>query len=271
MLFGEAYGTSFADNGDFHLSGICHFVLYALCDFIRQAFGFGIVDFIGTNDYTQLAAGLDGIGLYYAGIRQGELFEVVETLDIGFHYFTAGAGTGARNGIAHLHDGGKQRCLFHLVVVRAYGVAYFRFLLAAFGNLHAEDCVRQFGFLVRHFAYVVQQPGTAGLLRVQPKFGCHNGAEVGGFACMLQKVLTVARTIFHLTDHADKVGVQAVDTQVDSCALTSFHNLLLNLFAHLVDNLLDSGGVNAAVGHKLVKGQAGDFAAHRVEARQQSR
>ncbi len=85
---------------------------------------------------------------------------------------------------------------------------------------------------------------------------------------MLQKVLTVARTIFHLTDHADKVGVQAVDTQVDSCALTSFHNLLLNLFAHLVDNLLDSGGVNAAVGHKLVKGQAGDFAAHRVEARQ---
>ena len=35
---------------------------------------------------------LDGVGLDHAGIAEGELFEVVETLDIGFDNLAAGAG-----------------------------------------------------------------------------------------------------------------------------------------------------------------------------------
>ena len=51
--------------------------------------------------------------------------------------------------------------------------------------------VRQFAFLIRHLTYIMQQSCTLGLLRVQSEFGCHDSAEVGCLAGVLQEVLSV--------------------------------------------------------------------------------
>jgi hypothetical protein len=77
-------------------------------------------------------------------------------------------------------------------VVGADGVADLRFFLVFLGEFHAEECVGQFGLFVGHFAYVVEQACAAGFLGVETKFGCHDGAEVCGFARVLQEVLSVA-------------------------------------------------------------------------------
>ena len=151
-------------------------------------------------------------------------------------------------------------------MVGADGVADFRFLLAALGNLHAENSVWQFGLFVGHLAYVVQQPGATCFLGVQAKFRGHDGAEIGGLAGMLKKILAVARTIFHLAYHADKVGMQPVNAEVDGSTLAGLYDFFLNLLAHFVYYLLNACGMDAAVGHELMERQAGDFAAHRVEA-----
>ena len=88
---------------------------------------------------------------------------------------------------------------------------------------------------------------------------------------MLQKVLAVGGAVFHLSDHADQFGVQAVDAQVDRRAFADLDDLLLDLFLDLRHHLLDACGMDAAVGHELVQGQPGDFAAHGIEAREDDR
>ena len=85
---------------------------------------------------------------------------------------------------------------------------------------------------------------------------------------MLQQVLSVGRTVFHLADHADQFGVQSVDSQVDRRALADLDDLLLDLLLNLGDHLLDACGVDAAVGDELVQGQTRDFAAYGIEARE---
>ena len=61
--------------------------------------------------------------------------------------------------------------------------------------------------------------------------------------------------------------MQTVDTQVDSRALTSLYHLVLQLFLHLGNHLLDTGGVDTTVGHQLVQGQTTHLTTNRVEGR----
>ena len=153
-------------------------------------------------------------------------------------------------------------------MVGADGVADLGLLLELLGEFHADDCVRQFRFVVGHLADVVEQAGAAGDLGVETQFRCHDACEVGRFTGVLQQVLAVGRTVFHLADHADQLGVQSVDSQVDRRALADLDDLLLDLLLNLGDHLLDACGVDAAVGDELVQGQTRNFAAYGVETRE---
>ena len=61
--------------------------------------------------------------------------------------------------------------------------------------------------------------------------------------------------------------MQAVDTEVDSGALTGFDNFILELLLHLGYNFLNTGWMNTSVGYQLVEGQTTYLAAHGVEGR----
>ena len=150
-------------------------------------------------------------------------------------------------------------------MVCADGVADFGFLLEFLGQLCAVECVGQFAFFVGHLTNVVEQASALCLLGVQAEFGCHNGAEVGCFASVLQEVLSVGGAIFHFAYDAHEFGVQSVDAEVNGGALTCFDNFLFHLFAHFGHDFLNACGVDASVGNELVECQAADFAAHGVE------
>ena len=147
----------------------------------------------------------------------------------------------------------------------ADGIAYFGFLLVFLGEFHADDCVRQFRFVVGYLADVVEQACAACRLGVQPQLGGHDTREIGRFTGVLQEVLAVGRTVFHFADHADQLGVQPVDAEVDRGAFSDFDDLLFDLFLYFGYDLLDACRVDAAVGYQLVERQAGDLAADRVE------
>jgi len=110
------------------------------------------------------------------------------------------------------------------------------------------------------------RPARRAFLGVQAKFRGHNGTEIGGLAGMLKKILAIARTVFHLAYHADKVGMQPVDAEVDGSTFAGLYDFFLNLLAHFIHDLLDACGMDASVGHELMERQAGYLAAHRVEA-----
>ena len=49
--------------------------------------------------------------------------------------------------------------------------------------------------------------------------------------------------------------MQAVDTQVDSCTLTSLNNLVVKLFLNLCHNLFNTSGVDTAIANQLMESQ----------------
>ena len=76
------HSACLADDGDFHLTGIGHFILNLLGYLARKELGLLVVDLVGTNDNTKLATGLYSIGLCYTGIRHRKLLKVVQTFDV---------------------------------------------------------------------------------------------------------------------------------------------------------------------------------------------
>ena len=152
-------------------------------------------------------------------------------------------------------------------MVSTDSVANIRFFFVLLGKFHTQQCVRQFRFLIRHFTDIMQQTCTFRFLRVQSQFRCHHSTKIGCFTCMLQQVLTIRRTIFHLTDDTDQFRMQTVDTQVDGSTFTRFNNFFFHLFAYFSYHFFDTGRMDTTVSHKLMQGQTGNFTANRVEGR----
>ena len=59
--------------------------------------------------------------------------------------------------------------------------------------------------------------------------------------------------------------MQAVDADVDGCALTCLDYLVVELLLHLCHYLLDACRVDTSVGYELVEGKASNLATNGVE------
>ena len=125
--------------------------------------------------------------------------------------------------------------------------------------------VRQFAFLIRHLTYIVQQACSLRLLGIKTKLSSHNSTEIGCLACVLQKILTVRRTILHLADNTYEFRVQSVYTKVDGCTLTGFDYFVVKLLLYLSHNFLDTCRMNTSVGYKLMQSQAANFTTYGVK------
>ena len=119
--------------------------------------------------------------------------------------------------------------------------------------------------LIRYFTDIVEQTCTLGFLGIEAKFGSHHCTEVSSLTGMLQQVLTVRRTVFHLTDDADEFGVQTMNTEVDGGALTSLDDLVVKLLLDFGNHLLDTCGVDTAIADQLMEGQTADLTTDRIE------
>ena len=191
LLFRITYRACFADNRDFHLSRISHFILYLLGYIVRHLVGV-LVGYLLAADYdAQFTARLYGVSLHYAGVGESDIFHFLEAFDIRLYDLAPRSRACAGYGVANLHDGRQQRGHFSLVVVGADSVADVGFFLVLLGELHTYDGVRQFRLVVGHFADIVQEARTARGFWVESQFRCHDTAKVSGFAGVLEKVLSV--------------------------------------------------------------------------------
>jgi len=119
---------------------------------------------------------------------------------------------------------------FDLVVMGANGVADNRMFLVFLGEFHTHNSMRFLQLLGPHFANVVQESCTFGLLHIQSQFGRHDRTEVGYFARMLQQVLAIGGAEAHAAHHFDQFRGQSVDAEVDDGTLTDFNDLIINIF-----------------------------------------
>src|SRR5947209_7218369 len=82
----------FAQDVDLDLAGIGQRLLDGLRDVVRHPRGFAVVHLFGVDDDAYFAASLHGKRLLDARKTAGQSFELLETLDVFFKRFAAGAG-----------------------------------------------------------------------------------------------------------------------------------------------------------------------------------
>ena len=151
-------------------------------------------------------------------------------------------------------------------MVGTNGVEDIRSLSRLFGQLHAQQCVWQFAFLVAHLANVVQQSCPFCGFGVQSELCSHCGAEVGYLAAVLQEVLSIAGAVLHPADHADQRIGHVRYAQVNDRTLASLQNLFFDLLRGLGHDFFNARGVDAAIRDELVKAEPRDLSSHGVEA-----
>ena len=116
------------------------------------------------------------------------------------------------------------------------------------GELGADDGMRALDVVVNCLAQVVKQTGALGGHNVQAKLGSHHAAQIRDLEGMLKHVLTKRGTVAQSTKGLDYLGVQVVDAGIEGSLFASLAYALLNQVGSLVIHLLNTGGMNAAVG-----------------------
>ena len=144
-------------------------------------------------------------------------------------------------------------------------IADIGFLLEFLGYLGAIEGVGKLTLLIGHLADIVEQSGTLCFLRIQSQFRCHDSTEIGRLTGMLQQVLTITGTVFHLSYDTNQFGVQAVDAEIDGCTLSRLDDLVLKLFLHLCHDLFDTCGMDATIRHQLMECQTAHLTTYGVK------
>ncbi len=111
--------------------------------------------------------------------------------------------------------------------------------------------------LVHGLPDVVEEPGPEGDVDVGAELAGHHGRQHGHFLGVLEHVLPVARPVFQLAEKLDQLGVDVADPELEDRRLALLLDLQLEVVLHGLDDLLDPGRVDPAVGHELLDGQAG--------------
>ena len=135
------------------------------------------------------------------------------------------------------------------------------------GDFHAQLHVRAFVLMGQHLADVVQQRPALRECDIETQLGRHDAGQPGHLLRMLQDVLTVTGAPLHPPDELHELGMQSVHASLVRGRLAGLHNGSVDFSPCLVHHLFDPPGMNAAVGHEFFQGEARDFPAHGIEAR----
>jgi hypothetical protein len=117
----------------------------------------------------------------------------------------------------------------------------------------------------------MQQSRGLGHVDVGAKLGGERGGNHRGFQRVAEHILAVGGAELETSQELDQVGMQTGDVRLVGDLLPFFSHHLLQLGARLGDDLLDPGGMDAAVLQELVERAPGDLAPHRVEGRDRDR
>ena len=88
---------------------------------------------------------------------------------------------------------------------------------------------------------------------------------------MLEHVLTVACAVLEPSEQLDKLGRQPVNAGLECRLLARLLDRRVNLALRLLDHLLDARRMDASVGDQLLKRNARDLAAYRIESGKRDR
>src|ERR687898_3345266 len=268
---GVLNAADLADHRDLDLPRVLELLLDPLGHVAGQDLGGDVVDVLGLDHDPDLAAGLHGEAFVDTGGAAGDLLEALQTLDVGLERLPPRPRPAARDGVGGLGQHRLDGALLDLAVVGLDGMDDLGPLLEPAGQLGPDDGVRALDLVGERLADVVQEPAALGQGDVHAQLGGHDTGQVGGLDQVAEHVLAVGGAVLEPPQHADQLGVQVGDADLEAGVLAGPAHLPLDLLLGPVVGLLDAGRVDAAVGDQLLQGEAADLAPDRVEAGQQDR
>ena len=138
-------------------------------------------------------------------------------------------------------------------------------------DLPAELEVRALLLAVDGLADVVQEPRSLGDGDVRAELAREVARGPADFLRMLEDALPVARAVLQPAEELHDLGVQVGDAELERRGLAGRLDVLPELLADLLDDLLDAGRVDAPVLDEALEGATRNLAADRVERGEEDR
>lgn len=247
--------------------GVLHLVLDLLRDIVRKDDSRSFVDLVGNDHDANLTTSLHGVRALDAFVGIGDFLELLEALDVALEAFFASPGASGRNGVGRLNQDIENAVGLDVGMMGLDSVHDFRLFPETTSKVGADDGMRTFDFVVDCLAEVVEQTCTLGGNRVETELGGHDAAEIGHLERVIQDVLPERRAEAQATERTDKLRMQVMNAHVEGSLLSSLLNLLVYLLFRFGIHLLDTRRMDTAVCDEVLHGDATDFAANGVEAR----
>ena len=147
---------------------------------------------------------------------------------------------------------------------RVNNVAAFLEFLSAF---YADLYVRALNVVGERLTNIVEKSRAARKISVDTKLVCHHSREESNLDGVTKNVLSVAETVTETSEETNELVVDSVDSDLKGRSLTRLLNGGVNLSLCLFNHLLDSRGMDSAVGDKLFKSKSCDLSLYGIKSR----
>src|ERR1700682_6161191 len=197
------------------------------------------------DDDPELPARLDGERLLDSLESIGDVLELLEPLDVGFQDLPAGAGPGGRERVRSVDEHGFQRTRLVVSVMALHAVDHGVALAEFLQDFAAELEMRPVHLAIDRLADVVEEAGALGDLDVAAELRRHVRGEPGDLLGVLEHVLTVGSPVLEPSEKLDQLRVEVRDPEFERRRLPFLADLLPELGADLLDDLLDPCGMDS--------------------------
>ena len=131
--------------------------------------------------------------------------------------------------------------------------------------------MRPLDLVADRLADIVQQAAAFGEHDITFELCRHQPGQMRHLDRVRKHILPIARTVAHASEQTNQLRMDAVNARLERRLLPRFLNPLIDLAARLLDHLFDACGMDAPVLDQLLKCNARNLAAHRIEPRKDDR
>ena len=158
-----------------------------------------LIHLLRRNNYTNLTACLNSMSALNAGIGIGDLFQFLETLDIGFDIFLSCTRSCRRDSISSLNQNINNAIGFNIVMMGLDGMHNHGLFAISTCKISTNHRMRTFDLVVYRLADIVQKACAFCGHWIKAKLGGHHSAEIGNFKRVIQNILTIRSAVAQST------------------------------------------------------------------------
>jgi hypothetical protein len=174
------------------------------------------------------------------------MFELLQTLDVGFEKLPPRARPGRRKGVGGLDENRLDRRKIDVAVMGGDGLDHLLRLAVLLASSTLNSVCVPSTSLSTALPMSWRSPALRATWTLTPNWRAI-GREEGHFLGVLEDVLAVTRPVLELAEKLDELGMQILNFELEDGRLAFLLDLLIELLFDRFDDFLDPGRMDPAV------------------------